>query len=77
MPWKPKDVLPPAGMRPLWVTLRAVSAPLLPERVVFQELVTLWPPGSVKPSAQPLIGLLPVLATVTLATKPLLHEFAA
>ena len=59
---------------PLWATLRAVTAPLLPVRVVFQELVTLWPEGRVKVSAQPLTGLLPVLATVTLATKPLFHD---
>ena len=44
--------------------------------MAFQELVTGWPPGRVKPSVQPLIALQPVLATVTLAMKPLFHEFA-
>jgi hypothetical protein len=57
-----------AGIEPLCVTLRAVIAPLLPVRAVFQEPVTLWPFGRVKVSAQPFSGVLPVLATVTLAT---------
>ena len=48
-------------------------APLVPVTAAFHEPVIAWPPGRVKPSAQPLIALLPVLATVTVAVKPLLQ----
>src|SRR5690242_1641897 len=64
-------------MAPLNETLRAGTAAVEPLRVVFQELVMAWPPGSVKPRFQPLIALLPVLATVTFAVKPLLQVSVA
>src|ERR1035441_6432260 len=39
----------------------------------FQEFVIFWSPGKVKPSVQPLIGDVPGLEMVTLATKPQAH----
>jgi len=45
-------------------------APLEPVRLAFHDEVIVWPPGSVKASRQPLMALLPVLATVTFAVKP-------
>jgi hypothetical protein len=77
VPWKPNDAVPPGGIEEFQAMLRAVIAPLEPVSAVFQELVTDWPLGSVKVSAHPFTGLLPVLATVTFATKPVFHESVA
>src|ERR1051325_10618066 len=51
--WKPNDALPLGGTLPFHAMLRAVTAPLEPVNAAFQELVMLWPAGSVKPSVQP------------------------
>ena len=65
--WKPNDVLPLGGTAPFQEMLRAVTAPLEPVNAAFQELVMVWPAGSVKPSVQPFSAVDPVFATVTLA----------
>ena len=44
------------------------------DTVALHALVTFWSPGNVKPRLQPLMVDLPVLATVTLATKPPAHS---
>src|SRR4051812_11731939 len=57
-------------MLPFQETLPAVIGPLEPVRVAFHDEVIVWPPGSVKPSFQPLMAPLPGLAIVTFAVKP-------
>lgn len=45
-------------------------APLVGEYVAFHPLVMVCPLGRVNASCQPLMALVPVLATVTLAVRP-------
>jgi hypothetical protein len=68
--WKPKAVLPPPAMAPLYVALVAVTAVPLELTVAFQLLVMAWLPGQVQVTFQDLVATVPVLVTVTLAMKP-------
>src|ERR1051326_5602225 len=46
------------------------------DSVALQELVTCWLPGQVQVTCQLWVAVVPVLATVTVAVKPVSHEFA-
>src|SRR5689334_6991123 len=61
-------------MPPLYDALVAVTADPLWVTVAFQALPTLVSPGNVKASFQPLTAAVPVLVTVTLATRPPCHS---
>jgi hypothetical protein len=54
--------------------LDAVTYSRLCVSVAFHALVTFWSPAKVKVTDHPEIAVVPVLVTVTLPTKPPLHE---
>lgn len=70
---KPNCVLAWAASDPFQATLRAVTVEPLVVSVVLHDWVMLWPLGSVQPTVQPEMALLPAV-TVTWAWKPPCHE---
>ena len=67
--WKPNSVARPEGSWPLWAAFVNRTAPVVPLRVTFQELVMVAPEGSVSATDQPFTGEDPAV-TRTVATKP-------
>ncbi len=69
MPWKPKSVLPPAEIWPLYATLPKRTVPVLPLACAFHVFVTAEPLGTGIEADQPVIGDDPAVIR-TVVTKP-------
>src|SRR4051795_5150837 len=74
VPWKPKAVLPPGLIVPLYARLAALTFGPLCVSAAFQKLVTFWSPAYAQVSVQPLIAVAPTLVIVTLAVNPPDHS---
>lgn len=68
-PMKPKVVLVPAAMLPLWLTLRAVTVEPLADTVAFQAWLTFSPLAKLQVTVQPLIAEPPAVTRIS-AWKP-------